>query len=67
MSSMKPNELIGLKEAAVILDREASWVRRLCDSGSLPAIKIGTSWGVRRGVAERYAQAHPKRIFNSKP
>lgn len=58
----KPIDILTVGEAAILLDRESSWVRRLCQLGRLPAIKLGNSWGVRRSDALRYGRQHPKLI-----
>lgn len=57
----KPIDVLGLNEAAVILNRSPAWVRRLCQWGQIPAHKVGTSWGIRQTDARAYAASHPKR------
>lgn len=51
--------LLGVEELAELLDVHIDSVRRMMRNGTLPAVKIGRKWYVRRDVFDAMTRAEP--------
>lgn len=47
-SIIKENEYLSVTEYAALVGKNVSRVRRLAQSGRLPAVKIGSQWVIRK-------------------
>lgn len=59
--SLNPWSVAALAEEARI---NASYVRRLCQSGELQAVKVGRDWLVPREVGDQWLAERRKRFDN---
>jgi len=53
--------LLGVEELAELLDVHIDSVRRMMRNGTLPAVKIGRKWYVRRDVFDAMTRAESVR------
>lgn len=55
------NDLIGTKEAAKIADTTPETLARSCRTGTIPAVKIGLAWMIRRSDLDAYIARRPRK------
>ena len=52
-------EWLSAKEAAELLALDAKTVRRMAESGQIPALRAGRIWRFRRSVVESLGRGEP--------
>lgn len=57
----KTDDLIGTKEAAKIAGTTPESLARSCRVGTIPAVKIGLNWMIRRSDLDAYIARKPRR------
>lgn len=55
------DELVGTNEAAKIVKTTPGSLARACRRGTIPAIKVGLAWMIRRSDLEAYIARKPRR------
>lgn len=56
-------ELIDAEQTAEVVGLTAEEVRDLCEAGSLPAVKLGGEWRIRKGLTLRLIRNDPRFRF----